>query len=118
MSLSRLGLLGIAGIVALAMPSHGWAQSRLALILVVGPHFAAGNAAQAANRSLAASLGLVHRLTERFALVTEIQDSGHSGGPVEERQGRSTDISYFRWALGVEMALTSPACRSAGKLVG
>jgi hypothetical protein len=82
--------------------------SRLSLDVVGGLNVPGGDAAQVAGTSVAVTIGLVHRIDRRIALITEVQLAGFAGGPIQERMG-TTDISTFRWTLGAELSLLSPS---------
>jgi len=106
---TQFRLVGVIVAAQLSVPGVGVAQpARLSLEVAGGVNAPVGDAALVANGGAAVSIGLVHRLNHRFALITELQGADFDGGPLLERVG-TTDIGILRWALGVDVSLLSPA---------
>lgn len=102
------GILVAMVAASLLVPACLLAQpSRLSLDVAGGLNVPGGDAAQVAGSSVAVTIGLVHRVDRRIALITDVQLAGFAGGPIQERVG-TTDISTFRWTLGLEVGLLTP----------
>jgi len=93
--------------------------SRLSLDVAGGLNVPGGDAAVVAGTSIAATIGFVHRVDRRIALITEVQLAGFDGGALLERMG-TTDISTFRWAIGAEVSFlsASTAWRAEARVTG
>lgn len=123
--LARRRVLLLALPIALLAPQGASSQavdseSRYHLDVAGGLLVPIGNAARAAETGIDLALGFGHQLGSRLLLITEFHiASFFAGAPPNDRVG-TTDINFRRVALGVEIALLSPASpwRMSARLTG